>query len=274
MNGQCIGRYSGTNSGLLVIDLDDMGTHYEGRAFAYDDNPSMPSTFAFIKTPDKSSTFQLSLDLLPVNPHTGDPSSWDQVKALFPQDVVFPCRAEVSITHKNNTLSVNWKTDIETQSSAELPKSRASEPTEYKPLPEIANWAQFKTYVTSLEPRRYILRGQKELLRLRTGFHRTGRADLVRFLEKDIQTLHRHLSQRTTHIFNLNVPEQNGAFFNLAQHHGYPTPLLDWTYSPFVGAFFAYRRVKNSEAMQAREDEKVRIFMFDQKLCEPRSFRS
>jgi hypothetical protein len=74
MNGQWIGRYSGTNSGLLVIDLDDMGTHYEGRAFAYDDNPSMPSTFAFIKTPDKSSTFQLSLDLLPVNPHTGNPS--------------------------------------------------------------------------------------------------------------------------------------------------------------------------------------------------------
>jgi hypothetical protein len=26
-----------------------MGTHYEGRAFAYDDNPSLPGTFAFIK---------------------------------------------------------------------------------------------------------------------------------------------------------------------------------------------------------------------------------
>jgi hypothetical protein len=163
-------------------------------------------------------------------------------------------------------VSVSWKTDIGTASSAELPKSRASEPTEYEPRPDITNWTKFKAFVTSLEPRRYIFRGQRELLRLRTGFHRTGRADLVRFLNNDIQELHRHLSKWTTHIFNLGIAEQNGAFFNLAQHHGYPTPLLDWTYSPFVGAFFAYRRVKNSEAERANDDQKVRIFTFDQKL--------
>lgn len=75
INGQWIGRYSGSTSGLLVIDLDDMGTHYEGRVFAYDDNPSSASAFAFIRTPDKSTTFKLSIDLLPINPRTGEPSS-------------------------------------------------------------------------------------------------------------------------------------------------------------------------------------------------------
>src|SRR5689334_1542212 len=98
MNGQWIGRYSGTNSGLLVIDLDDMETHYEGRAFAYDDIPSLPGACAFIKTPDKTNTFQLSLDLLPVDPRTSDPCSWDQLKALYPSDVTFPRRAELSIS--------------------------------------------------------------------------------------------------------------------------------------------------------------------------------
>lgn len=50
---------------------------------------------------------------------------------------------------------------------------------------------------------------------------------------------------------------ENGAFYSLVQHHGYPTPLLDWTYSPFIAAYFAYRNV--------REDAEghVRIFCFD-----------
>ncbi len=137
--------------------------------------------------------------------------------------------------------------------------------TEYKPIEEATNWEQFKTFVNGLEHRRYVFRGQRKPLRLHTGFHRTGRADLQRFLNEDIRTLHRHLSQRTSHVFDLNIPDQNGAFFNLVQHHGYPTPLLDWTYSPYVGAFFAYRHVKNSEAAAASENDKVRIFVFDQK---------
>jgi len=57
MNGQLIGRYSGTNSGVLVIDMDDMDTHYEGRVFAYDDTPSLPDAFAFIKTPTRPTPF-------------------------------------------------------------------------------------------------------------------------------------------------------------------------------------------------------------------------
>jgi hypothetical protein len=49
MNGQWTGRYSGSTSGLLLIDLDDMDTHYEGRMFAYDDNPSLPTASALLK---------------------------------------------------------------------------------------------------------------------------------------------------------------------------------------------------------------------------------
>jgi hypothetical protein len=75
--------------------------------------------------------------------------------------------------------------------------------------------------------------------------------------------LHRHLSARTKHFFDLMKPEENGAFWNLVQHHGYPTPLLDWSYSPYVAAFFAYRGISNQDADRADANKKVRILIFD-----------
>jgi FRG domain len=159
-------------------------------------------------------------------------------------------------------LALKWKTDIGTSGSSELPRTKAAQPSICERL-AVHDWQEFKAFVSGLSSYRNMFRGQSDKWRLRTPFHRTGRADIKRYYSIDVPTLYRHLSARTSHVFNLTQPLGFAAFLNLAQRHGYPTPALDWTYSPFVAAFFAYYGVNSSDAVRAAADRKVRILVFD-----------
>ncbi|WP_413612754.1 FRG domain-containing protein [Bdellovibrio sp. HCB-110] len=264
MNGQWIGSYAGSSAGSIILNLDDRGTHFEGHAYAFEENNERPSTYASIITPGKGQMLEFEALILPIDPISGDLVDWKDIAHLYP-GTIFGKKVAIKLEYKNSVLEFEWRTDIGSNGIATLHKSESDKPTEYSPIAEVQTWDQFKSFVSSLEYRRFIFRGQEEAKRLRTSFHRTGRADLFFYINNDIPALYRHLSQRTKFIFNLDIPDQNGAFMNLAQHHGYPTPLLDWSYSPFVSAYFAYKNIKSSHADQAGDDQKVRIFMFDQK---------
>jgi hypothetical protein len=262
MNGQWVGTYMGSSSGQIVLNVDERSSFYEGTAHLLQDDQKGLNAAAAFHTTNKENKFQFRTDvILGINPISGAAIQFNDLKDRNGGEA-FPQYADVSGEWNSDTLKLSWVTDTAAQGSCILPKSRADQPSEL--VAQVMNWVTYKEYVSTLKESRYLFRGQNEPWRLRTSFHRTGRANLSRFLNEDVQMLHKHLSARTNHVFNLEIPNENGAFFNLIQHHGYPTPLLDWTYSPYVAAFFAYRGISNRKAAAADPKTRARIHVFDQ----------
>jgi hypothetical protein len=257
MNGQWTGTFSGTNNGALVIEVDDVGGGYEGSVIAADQNSAHPSVLGEFLAPKGQREFTIRVLLSAVERTTGRPILDEELRQRFPNSTP----AKYADTHWNvedGQIKVHWSTDVGTEGEGEARIAAGSKQSELTAT--VMNWDEFKTYATGLEPARYIFRGQESnQWKLRTAFHRTGRANLRRFMRQDVAALYRHLTGLTSHRFDLENPHDYAAFLALVQHHGYPTPLLDWTLSPFIAAYFAFR---NPTLGTRLESTSVRINVF------------
>jgi hypothetical protein len=257
VKGQWIGHYNGDAAGNLMVNIDKVGDHYEVVAYINPYDKNIPSTVAYFDHIKKAQTIQTTAYLNPVNPLNSFQTKWDQIKDLFPDGVSHSNEADVTLNFEGNYLNISAKTDIGVQFSAKIKKPEEKVDSSIVGIP--MSWGQYKTHVADLLSKGYLFRGQQKPWRLQTAFHRLGRYRISQFIQVDVKQLHQRLCAITPHYFNLNDPQQNGAFFNLLQHHGYPTPLLDWSYSPFVSAFFAFRDWPKSYS----GEQKVRIYLFN-----------
>ena len=261
LNGQWTGEYAGTNRGLLVVELDEVDDQFCGTALAIDFNHALSSTVCELFLPKGQNKFSLNIPVSSVDRNTCSRLSPADFAKLYP-GVDAPTSADIEFEIVPPRISIKWKTDIETHGECTLSRGEGDKPSTLEALKDVTDWSAFKQYAAGLRPDTFIFRGQeKNIWRLRTAFHRTNRASLWRFLLNDLATLHRNLSGMTSHRFNLADPLDHAAFLALVQHHGYPTPLLDWTRSPFIAAYFAFRNLNSTTA----KDDRVRIHVLDGK---------
>lgn len=257
MKGQWIGSYQGSAEGQIMINIDEVDDHYEGVAYLNPSTRGIPASVAYLSTTNKNHEQVATAYINPVDPRTGFQCKWEDIKNLYGEGVVHSSEATVNLNVLDNRLHVNAVSNIGVTFAAVLEKS--PEDGESKIQGQRMSWNGFKSHISSISKFKYLFRGQQKPWRLCTSFHRRGRYRISEFTSKDVRQLHQRLSAITSHFFDLTQPDQNGAFFNLLQHHGYPTPLLDWSHSPYVAAFFAFR----DRPIGYCGDEVVRIYVFN-----------
>jgi hypothetical protein len=130
------------------------------------------------------------------------------------------------------------------------------------------SWAEYKQIVaTDLElDGAIIYRGQRlSSWGLVSSVHRTALVrsipQLKGYADYMLPQVHDALEAWIGRSWNLKDSLGLAEFLAFLQHNGFPTPLLDWTYSPYIAAYFAFEGVNHFKPQQ----EDVAIFAFNHK---------
>lgn len=243
----------------MVLDLDPLDSGGDGIALVFPDFERRLGFAIPITLRSEKQQSQKDIRVYPFEPGFGRVITEDEAKQRYP-NVTWPTRGDLTVTWDfQDVLTLDYKHGQGGSTAALLERQKPGTVSLIEPRRDVNSWRDFKEYAAGLKDTPSVFRGQAKPWPLQTSFHRTARKCLQIYLDRDIPILHRAVTGRTKHIFDLDRPQQFGAFLNMAQHFGFPTPLLDWTYSPYVAAWFAF----DSLSDRVEQGDKVRIFILD-----------
>ena len=130
---------------------------------------------------------------------------------------------------------------------------RPMETTEELVPDECSTWNEFKRWASRVRDEfdTIYFRGHgSNHFPLKTSLHRMGRHRVERYCSDTLWDFRAHAEAILGLSFDMANANDYSMLLGLAQHHGLPSPLLDWTNSPYIAAFFAFSDAIESKTIR------------------------
>lgn len=162
-------------------------------------------------------------------------------------------------TGAQGRISGEWRTESGLIARFEVQEFSLSEPIEAE---QCKTWGEFKGWVAKARKDLNVVsfrgHGNRDFA-LQTSLARAGRRRLERYIADELVEFRNHAEAVLGAQFDLSNSNHFSTVLGLAQHHGFPTPLLDWTGSPYIAAFFAFADALENKASRAHATH-VRVY--------------
>ncbi|WP_168793005.1 FRG domain-containing protein [Paraburkholderia aromaticivorans] len=161
---------------------------------------------------------------------------------------------------QNLSYQGNWRNSWGEQGTLEFWRPEAGE--RVRDVTVCDSWSEYKSWAGGVGRTNFAFRGQSNNeWQLKSSLHRANRFDLWYYSRAALQQLQHELEGGVGTSFDREKPIDFSRLLALGQHHGFPTPLIDFTFSPYIAAYFAM-----SGALDVPESSRashVRIYALD-----------